>query len=295
MSQGIYKITNLITDDCYIGQSVNIENRWAVHIRTSKRTKGKEFKRPLYRSIRKNGIENFRFDILELVPLRELLTKKEQYYYDLYKPKYNLKEPDENFANFRNKEIYKISPINLQILNTFKNLGDASEQEKIAHYTMQKICSNKGYQMFDYYYCYTTDYSKDWKPKLLLNKRRIIQIDVNTMEIINIHDGIKEACIKTGLNRNNITNSVNNITISYNGYYWVREKDYSDDWKPKENIKNAKVLQIDLETKKVLRIFDKLKEASAYMNTCDQIISKACLGKKENYGGYIWRYEKNER
>jgi group I intron endonuclease len=294
MSQGIYKITNLITDDCYIGQSVNIENRWAVHIRTSKRTKGKDFKRPLYRSIRKNGIENFKFEILELVPLRELLTKKEQYYYDLYKPKYNLKEPDENFANLRSKEIYKIEPKSLQVIKKFKSIGDASKQEKIPYHKVQHICNNVGFQSLDYYYCYAVDYNDNWEPKLLLNKRRIIQINVKTMKIVDIHDGIKEACIATGFKRGNITSNVNNITISYNGYYWVREKDYNDDWKPKENYKNAKILQIDLETKKVLRVFNKLKEASTYMNTCDQIISKACLGKKENYGGYIWRYEKNE-
>jgi len=28
---GIYKITNLLTNECYIGQSVNISDRWKQH------------------------------------------------------------------------------------------------------------------------------------------------------------------------------------------------------------------------------------------------------------------------
>ena len=31
MSSGIYKITNLINNKCYIGKSVNIKERWAYH------------------------------------------------------------------------------------------------------------------------------------------------------------------------------------------------------------------------------------------------------------------------
>ena len=31
---GIYKITNLLTNDIYIGQSVNISDRWKTHIKS---------------------------------------------------------------------------------------------------------------------------------------------------------------------------------------------------------------------------------------------------------------------
>ena len=73
---GIYKITNQINGKCYIGQSVNIAKRWAEH-RCKATSKGSEgFESHFYRSIRKYGLENFSFEILEEC-LREELNKKE--------------------------------------------------------------------------------------------------------------------------------------------------------------------------------------------------------------------------
>ena len=60
MSVGIYKIENLINGHCYIGQSINIELRWRRH-RESVNT----YDYPLYLAIRKYGIDNFSFDIVQ--------------------------------------------------------------------------------------------------------------------------------------------------------------------------------------------------------------------------------------
>lgn len=65
MTCGIYKITNEINNKCYIGQSVNIERRWKRHKQIFKNKNDNCYDYPLYRSIRKYGIENFVFEILE--------------------------------------------------------------------------------------------------------------------------------------------------------------------------------------------------------------------------------------
>jgi len=31
MTRGVYQIRNVLTGDCYIGQSIDIEGRWAQH------------------------------------------------------------------------------------------------------------------------------------------------------------------------------------------------------------------------------------------------------------------------
>ena len=80
---GIYKITNQINGKCYIGQSVNIAKRWTEY-RCKATSKGSEgFESHFYRSIRKYGLENFSFEILEEC-LREELNKKEQFYIAKY-------------------------------------------------------------------------------------------------------------------------------------------------------------------------------------------------------------------
>lgn len=83
MSCGIYEIKNLKNNKVYIGQSVNIERRWNKHKSVAFNTKAKEYNRPLYRSIRKYGVANFDFTVLELC-LREDLCEKELYYIKKY-------------------------------------------------------------------------------------------------------------------------------------------------------------------------------------------------------------------
>ena len=66
MSCGIYIITNKINNHFYIGLSKDIELRWKHHINESQNKNSKEYEKTLYRAFRKYGIENFRFEILEL-------------------------------------------------------------------------------------------------------------------------------------------------------------------------------------------------------------------------------------
>lgn len=91
MSIGIYKITNLINNNAYIGLSVNIEKRWKDHIERSKNSFNKEYDKVLYKAFRKYGINNFKFEILEECKLEELKEKEVYWikYYDTYNHGYN--------------------------------------------------------------------------------------------------------------------------------------------------------------------------------------------------------------
>ena len=64
MTSGIYKITNKINNKVYIGQSVNIEERWDYH----KAVCHWNSQSALYRAFKKYGIENFDFQVIEKVP-----------------------------------------------------------------------------------------------------------------------------------------------------------------------------------------------------------------------------------
>ena len=77
MSCGIYKITNLLNNKSYIGQSTFIEKRW------SEEKRNKNNGKTLTNAINKYGIENFKFEILEECE-QDLLNEKEQQYINLY-------------------------------------------------------------------------------------------------------------------------------------------------------------------------------------------------------------------
>ena len=63
---GIYKITSP-SGKVYIGQSKNCYNRWRSHIQKTFNGASPEYEYPLYRSFRKYGVENFTFEVLEII------------------------------------------------------------------------------------------------------------------------------------------------------------------------------------------------------------------------------------
>lgn len=82
---GIYKITNLENQMCYIGQAANIAERWRQHI---KRGVGADppTRNKLYPAMLSTGVENFTFEIIEECS-REKLNEQEDYWQDFYKAK----------------------------------------------------------------------------------------------------------------------------------------------------------------------------------------------------------------
>lgn len=85
MTCGTYTITNRINKKWYAGQSVDIEARWKGHIRNA----AKGSSGHLYSAIRKYGVDNFEFRIVEECPRnKDDLNKCEQKLLDM-RPDYN--------------------------------------------------------------------------------------------------------------------------------------------------------------------------------------------------------------
>ena len=82
---GIYKITNINNKMCYVGQAVNVQERWRQHI---KRAIGAETptNNKLYPAMLKYGVENFTFELIEETS-KEKLNEREDYWQDFYKAK----------------------------------------------------------------------------------------------------------------------------------------------------------------------------------------------------------------
>ena len=75
---GIYKITNTLNQKVYIGQAVNIAERWKQHI---KRALGAEplTQNKLYPAMAEDGVWNFTFEIVEVCEKAQL-SEREQYW-----------------------------------------------------------------------------------------------------------------------------------------------------------------------------------------------------------------------
>lgn len=82
---GIYKITNLDNQMCYVGQATDLAARWKQHI---KRGIGAETptRNKLYPAMLALGVENFSFEVIEECS-REELDTREDYWQDYFKAK----------------------------------------------------------------------------------------------------------------------------------------------------------------------------------------------------------------
>ena len=82
----VYKITNTITGDFYIGSSKDMKRRWRDHKKSS--TWKKCPNKQLYQDMQKYGVDKFDFQIIAEVEV-DKLKEKEQQFIELLKPTYN--------------------------------------------------------------------------------------------------------------------------------------------------------------------------------------------------------------
>ena len=116
---GIYKITNLFNNKCYIGQSVHIERRWIEHCKPGAHSQ-------IANAIKKFGKENFTFEIIEECE-QEKLNDRELYWINFYNSiipnGYNVMECNgQSYTNY-----YYISKENIMaIIEDIKNHPELS-------------------------------------------------------------------------------------------------------------------------------------------------------------------------
>lgn len=132
MNSGIYKITNIVTNDFYIGSSIKLNIRKNQHFKQL--AKNIHNNKYIQNSFNKYKIESFKFEILITCP-PEYCLKLEQWFIDNLKPKYN------QLQNAGNSLGYK---------HTVNSLQKLKEQDK-SH------CSKKLYQ-----YNIDNQFIKEW-------------------------------------------------------------------------------------------------------------------------------------
>lgn len=142
MTSGIYKYTNKINNHLYIGKSLNIEKRKINHLSCANNPKSKEYNYPLHRAIRKYGIENFDFEIIEEITHENLLLEREKYwikYYDSYHNSchYNITSGGEGVSGYSHKLETK-----QQISDTLKDFYKTERGKCVREQARQRLLDN---------------------------------------------------------------------------------------------------------------------------------------------------------
>lgn len=187
----IYKITNLINNKCYIGQTKrNPMLRWYEHKYYSK--KGVTYKSAIYHAMQKHGIDNFSFEILESVS-NTLLDEREQYYIETLNTFIcgynNTKGGDGNKGYTRKKKHEDIIPDLYKELNSTEKVA---KQLGISRITVRTILKEK--ELFKIQKKKSFDYKK----------LEVCQLTID-LKLINTFSSLTEACQSIGLTNKQVT------------------------------------------------------------------------------------------
>ena len=127
---GVYKITNAITGDFYIGSSKDVKERWAAHKWPS--TWKKCPNNPMYQDMRKYGVDKFAFEILAEVEI-EKLKEIEQKFIETLNPIYNS-------CNAKGLNIERCKETKKEYLKEYNKSDKYKEAKK--EYNNQLCCYN---------------------------------------------------------------------------------------------------------------------------------------------------------
>lgn len=149
---GVYKISNKITKNFYIGSSKNLYNRGKTQF--SKYRLNYNVNKNLQDEFNIYGEENFVFEVLEIVnnATTKKLYQKEQYYIDLLKPHFNIAKIAGSNKGYKmsyntlkkRSEKQSIKIIQLDLNNNFikewKSAKQAGEILKINNCHIRECC-----------------------------------------------------------------------------------------------------------------------------------------------------------
>jgi group I intron endonuclease len=232
---GIYCLKNKINNKKYIGQSINIEKRFLEHFNNSKNPNANGYNSKFYRAIRKYGIHNFEFSIIEELSL-DKLNERETFwiqYYDSYKNGYNSTEDANNVT--QNGEEHPMAKLNnqdvLEIKYLLKNTNKLQSeiansfnvtQSEISNINTGKKWSNLG----DYKYPIRENIKRTGE-----NSSRAIMTDEEVLGIRkryvnelgkNIYEDYKDRCSYTTFER-----ILRGVTYTNVPIYYKKKKQWS--------------------------------------------------------------------
>jgi len=182
---GIYKITNIINGNIYIGSAQYLKARKTQHFQILKRNKHHSIH--LQNAYNKYGKDAFVFEILEEHPIENLFSR-EQHYIDTLNPEYNiLKTAGGLRGNYykNNKErCYKIAlkrrklsneQLNeiFKLVNEGKLLKDIAKQYNYNPANLSKILSGHNYK---YLNIEQKKINKNINPNKLKDKNLVLEI-----------------------------------------------------------------------------------------------------------------------
>lgn len=290
---GIYKITNKLNGKVYIGQSINIEDRWRRH-----RNATDDF--AIHQAFRKYGLDNFQFEVIEECPCAQL-DEREQYWIEYYNSKnngYNMIDGGSNGAGLAKGFPIEQYSLNGEFIATYPSALQAAEILHLGHSQICACARGEISQTGGYQWKYKKDIDKIILPVTPLRnlQRSIIQYTLDGNPIREFAS-LAEAAAVTNISKSTISRVCNKKGHTAGGYRWgykdeklLIQKQYQSN-KTRGRGKKKPIAKLDKETGEILETFESLTEASKKTGiNLGNIVIAASANTKRTAGGFVWKY-----
>lgn len=242
----VYIIKNYINNKVYIGQTkTSLKSRWKNHLSNARNINHPDNKvMIIYDAMRKHGIENFFIELLEdNIPL-EKLDEKETFwihYYNSVRPNgYNILDGQKYPNPFKGKAIYQLNKSNLEIINSFNSISEASQTLNINADNISRVirgvnitaggfrwCEQQNYENYKENPPVKTNEKNSYKKnKIEIQSTKVIlQIDPKTNEVIKEwYNGANEIAKYINRTSASIYNVIYGQRKTCAGYIWKYKK-----------------------------------------------------------------------
>ena len=282
---GIYKITNKETQQAYIGQSMDIAQRWKDHLKSLDDVK-------IHQELR-NNILFFTFEVIELCQ-KEELDQREKYwveYYNSLQNGYNMTIGGKTFIPPKNKRPVQQYDLNGKYICSYSSIKEAKEKTNISHIDACCRGERKTSGGFQWVYSDIPNIENIIKTNVVAHcERAVSQYDLEGNKIQDFQS-IAAAAKLTGITHTGILKVCQKKGHTAGGYRWT----YKEDSLEIKNLKQGgkkRVCQISKETNELIKTFNSVSEAAKSLgNKSVGCISEVCNGKRKSAYGYIWKYE----
>lgn len=280
MACGIYKIKNLINGKVYIGQSVDIQYRFNNHKSESFNPKSNAYDTAIHRAIRKYGIENFSFEIVEECE-QENLRDREIYWishYGSFGNGYNLTSGGEGVPTVNIKQAQQLWDDGLSI-------EEISIIMCCQKHTVIRILES--YEQYNQ----TESYKRGRENARKKMSKPVLQYDLNG-NFIQRYSSAIAAEKQTGINASNIRGVSSRHRSVAGNYQWTYEGEVPPCvYHPKTSNDKKPVLQVDQQGNVLAEYESASSAARAVGLKSVNSITRCCADKQSTAGGYCWRWK----
>lgn len=286
----IYKVTNNLNGMVYIGKTDCFEKRKREHTQYDINDNC-----IFHRALKKYGEENFTWEVIDKAVGLEAINNLERHYiklYDSYKPNgYNMTKGGDGGSMWNARPV-----VCLTKSGKFVSRYDSAMESEVDGYSNSSVlqcCKSQYRQHKNKIFMFEDEYNKYGPRKYIkpksTSRKRVVQCDLSGNKIA-VFDSLKEASEKTGTCRTTMSGNLTKHYKSANGFIFVYENEYpiKDMSQYKTRKKGRRIAQVDKETGKILKVFDRITEAGEYLGTNYKSIQKVLDLPNRTAYGYKW-------